>query len=146
MFHFSSWCFQADIRISSPWSTLCASSWGLLLNWILQRYYDALIWLLKCWNEIFYFPEKSFMYPRCCLSTPRTCFCLGHSVCINVTLIQHTQAVHAWDTLAVPQQIAAIQARGEQELLSSLPANFPMIHSHCIHGLVDSWVGLGRGL
>lgn len=62
------------------------------------------------------------------------------------TYLQHTQAVHAWDTLAVPQQIAAIQPRGKQELLSSLPANFSMIHSHCIHGLVDSWVGLYKGL
>lgn len=27
------------------------------------------------------------MYPRCCLSTPRTCFCLGHTICVDVTLI-----------------------------------------------------------
>lgn len=74
------------------------------------------------------------MYPRCCLSTPRTCFCLGHSVCINVTLIQHTQTVHARDTLAVPQQVAAVQARGEQELLPRLPADLAVIHSHRVHG------------
>lgn len=134
VFSFSSWCFQAYIRIFS--SSLCTSSRGLLLNWILQWYYNALIWLLKCWNKIFYFPEKSFMYPRCCLGTPRTCFCLGHTVCINVTLIQHTQAVHARDALTVPQQIAAIQPSGKQELLAGLPADFAMIHSYGIHGPV----------
>lgn len=79
------------------------------------------------------------MNPRCCLSTPRTCFCLGHSVCINITLIQHTQAVHARDALAVSQQIAAIQPRGKQELLPGLPADFAMVHGYRVHGLVDSW-------
>lgn len=137
VFYFTSWCFQADIRIFS--SPLYISCWGLLLNWVLQRYHNSLIWLLKCWNKIFYFPEKPFMYPRCCLSTPRTCFCLGHSICINVTLIQHTQAVNAGDTLAIPQQVAAVQPRSEQKLLPSLPADFAMIHSHCIHDLLGSW-------
>lgn len=78
------------------------------------------------------------MYAWCRLRTPRTRFCLGHSVCINVTLIQHTEAVHARNALAVPQQVAAVQPRGQQELLSGLSTDFAMIHSHCIHGLEDS--------
>lgn len=61
------------------------------------------------------------------------------------TYSQYTQAVHARDTLAVPQQITAIQTCGEQELLPRLPADFAMIHSHRIHGLVDSWAGRGVG-
>ena len=47
---------------------------------------------------------------------------------------QHTQTVHARDTLAVPQQIAAVQAGGEQELLPRLPADLAVIHSHRVHG------------
>lgn len=86
------------------------------------------------------------MYPRCCLSTPRTCFCLGHSVCINVTLIQHTQTVHARDALAVPQQIAAIQPGGEQEFLPRLPADFAVVHSHRVHGLEEFLGGPRRGM
>lgn len=57
----------------------------------------------------------------------------------TATYSQHTQAVHAGDALAVSQQIAAIQTRGEQELLPRLPADFAMVHSHRVHGLVDSW-------
>lgn len=56
---------------------------------------------------------------------------------------QNTQAVHSRDALAVPQQIAAVQTRGKQELLPRLPADFAMIHSHRLHGLGNSWEDLG---
>ena len=53
---------------------------------------------------------------------------------VPVMYSQHTQTVHARDTLAVPQQVAAVQARGEQELLPRLPADLAVIHSHRVHG------------
>lgn len=56
----------------------------------------------------------------------------------TATYSQHTQAVHARDALAVPQQIAAVQTRGQQELLPRLPADFAMVHGHRVHGLGDS--------
>lgn len=46
---------------------------------------------------------------------------------------QHTEAVDSRDALAVPQQVAAISARCQQQLLPSLTGDAPMVDGQRVH-------------
>ena len=47
---------------------------------------------------------------------------------------QHTEAVDPRDALAVPQQVAAISTRRQQQLLPSLTSDAPMVDRQRFHG------------
>lgn len=108
---------------------------------VLQRRYDALVRFLEGRNEVVHFPKVPPVDAGRCLSTPGPSFCLGQSVGINITLMQHTEAVGSWDALAVPQQVAAISARCQQQLLPSLTGDAPMVDGQRIHAAAVSHCG-----
>lgn len=47
---------------------------------------------------------------------------------------QHAEAVDSRDGLAVPQQVAAIGARRQQQLLPGLPGDTPVVDGQRVHG------------
>lgn len=50
---------------------------------------------------------------------------------------QHTEAVDPRDALAVPQQVAAISTRRQQQLLPSLSSDAPVVDGQRFHGLAS---------
>lgn len=126
----SGWLQVEVIAFIPPWGVIGSH---MVDDWVLQGCYNALVGFLEGRNEVVHSPKEPPVDPRCCLSTPGTSLCLGHSVGVNITLMQHAEAVDSRDALAVPQQVAAVRARRQQQLLPGLPADGPVVDGHRVH-------------
>lgn len=81
-------------------------------------------------------PEQPFPAPRSqprCPPLPRAPQRRWHSVAQGWPHSQHTEAVDSRDALAVPQQVAAIGARRQQQLLPSLTGDACMVDGQRVH-------------
>lgn len=82
-------------------------------------------------------PDQFFQAPQSHLPSPAALSCStphrGAAAVQGQLYLQHTQAVDSWDALTVPQQVAAINARCQQQFLPSLTSDAPMVDGQRIH-------------